>query len=58
MSVSKFLEELREKGIHLSLKGEKLIVRGEDSVLNEIVLGRLRESKEFLVELIRTGKYT
>ncbi|MEO8153078.1 MAG: amino acid adenylation domain-containing protein [Rhizobacter sp.] len=52
------LIQLREKNIELSLKGDELILRGKEQVLDApALLAQLRERKQDLVALIRSGRY-
>jgi arthrofactin-type cyclic lipopeptide synthetase C len=59
VTAPELLAQLVEQEISLSINGEELIVRGEASTLRSASLvALLREHKQALVELIRSGQYT
>jgi len=53
-AADKLLEELKEKGVKLSLIGEKLRVKGK---LSEDLKERVREHREGLIQLIKLGEH-
>src|ERR1700694_2830775 len=57
MTIAELLTRLAEKNIKLSLVRDELVVRGKTQVLDSSVLAELRENKETLLDLIRTGEY-
>src|SRR5262249_22469529 len=58
MTIDQFLDVLNEKNIALALRGEKLVIQGDEKALEDPqLLALLRENKEALVKLIQSGKY-
>jgi hypothetical protein len=58
VTVIELLAQLNEKNVRLSVKGDDLVVRGKEEVLETpALLELLRINKEALVEHIKAGKY-
>ena len=58
MTISELLTRLAEKNITLSAAQDELVVRGKKQALDSSVLAGLRENKQILLNLIRTGEYS
>ena len=58
MTVIELLAQLGEKNVRLSVKGDDLVVRGKEKILEApALLELLRKNKKTLVEHIKAGKY-
>jgi amino acid adenylation domain-containing protein len=57
MSVNGLLAQLDENDVTLSLRGERLIVKGRKQALAPAMLALIRENRGALIELIKTGEY-
>ena len=57
MNVAGLLEQLNEKNLTLSIKGDELIVQGRKQSLSPSLVDLLRENKNALIQLIKTGEY-
>jgi len=58
MTVSELLTQLNEKNVGLSVKGDDLVVRGKEQILETPeLLELLRKNKKALVEHIKAGGY-
>ncbi|HEX4168340.1 MAG TPA: condensation domain-containing protein, partial [Bryobacteraceae bacterium] len=58
MSTDEILHHLQAKNIALSIRNGRLVVRGEEQLVDDPALvSLLRENRQALIELIQTGKY-
>ncbi len=53
-AADQLLEELKEKGVRLSLNGEKLRVEGK---LSDDLKEKVRKNKEGMIQLIKLGEH-
>jgi len=52
MNVGTFLEELRERGFQVRIEGDRLHCRGTKEPLNSELLGKLKEFKPKIIDLL------
>src|SRR5262249_33659573 len=57
MNINSLLEQLYEKAVTLSVKGDELVVHGKRQALTPSLLALVRENKKALAELICSGEY-
>jgi amino acid adenylation domain-containing protein len=56
VTITQVVNYLREKNVDLSMRGDRLVVSGEDRVVDEpSLLALLREHKQGLIELLQSG---